>query len=111
MVIANKIDGEIDYILRKEGRAFLAPGESLVLCFDGNPGALQVSLDGELATYRVATTVAPLVYVEDESAEFINVEEEGFSKPQDFPLHAGVTAVKVENSADSQDDLIMYWRF
>jgi hypothetical protein len=110
MVIANKINGEVDYILRKEGRTILAPGEQVVIGMNGQGSSLSVFIEpGDTCLYAVSVSQSAIVLVEADAGKFIPANAEDSSETNDFYIEKG-SACLIENRADSTGSITVDWR-
>ena len=110
MVIANKIDGLVDYVLRKEGRAILLPGGQMVIGMNGQRSSLSVFVEtGDICTYAVEVSQSSLSIVEEDSGKFIPAGATDSTESDDFYIEKG-SAILVTNRVASTGSITVDWR-
>ena len=110
MVIANKIDGLVDYVLRKEGRAILLPGGQMVIGMNGQRSSLSVFVEtGDICTYAVEVSQSALLMVEEDNGKFIPAGDTDSTDSDDFYIEKG-SAFLVTNRVASTGSITVDWR-
>lgn len=110
MVIVNKIDGLVDYILRKEGRTVLLPDGQVVIGMNDLRSSLSVFVEpGDTCSYAVEVSQSLLSMVEVGSGKFIPAGDTDSTDSDDFYIEKG-SAILVTNRAASTGSITVDWR-
>lgn len=103
----NELDGRPFYAEKMT----LAPGETGTITFDGLAGSIQIFIqDTGVAAYMLKATNDLIANVDDETAEYIDYEDDDITENSDYVVERNVGAIQIINRATSTDDIIVVAR-